>query len=451
MASNFVRLPPRGGGAAPVTSVFGRIGAVVGQLGDYIGSIIGFTPSGSIAAANLQAALEELDAEKQAIVAGVSDTEIGYLSNVTSDIQAQIDAKQVVVAGVSDAEIGYLSNVTSDIQAQIDTKQATITGAATTVVSSDLTTNRAVISNGSGKLDVSTVTSTELGYLSGTTSSVQTQLGALDTRLDALELLPWSTVNKATMYASTPADGTIVRCSDYNTHMQYSGGRWIPFQSIDPRYGFELYDDFPTTATTFILNWGIAATITTASATATHPGIAVVRQAAASSRAAMQLLTNGWLLGTMDVYQEWYVNIPTLATVGEDFSVSIGFNDAGGFVSGSLGVDMAAFVYNRGVNGANWICVTSSNSVATGTNTNTSTAITAGTWYRLGILIKTNASAEYYVDGVLVATHNSNIPTGAGRGTQYMARVDKIAGSANSDLQIDVFKTHGFFNGARVS
>ncbi len=55
-------------------------------------------------------------------------------------------------------------------------KQATITGAATTVASADLTVNRAVIANDSGKIAVSATTSTELGYLSGTTSSVQTQM-----------------------------------------------------------------------------------------------------------------------------------------------------------------------------------------------------------------------------------------------------------------------------------
>lgn len=40
------------------------------------------------------------------------------------------------------------------------------------------TANRAVITDGSGNLSVSTVTSTEVGYLSGVTSSIQTQLNA---------------------------------------------------------------------------------------------------------------------------------------------------------------------------------------------------------------------------------------------------------------------------------
>ena len=69
-----------------------------------------------------------------------------------------------------------LMESTSAIQTQIDAKQATITGAATTITSSDLTASRAIVSNASGKVEVSAVTSTELGYLDGVTSAIQTQL-----------------------------------------------------------------------------------------------------------------------------------------------------------------------------------------------------------------------------------------------------------------------------------
>ena len=54
--------------------------------------------------------------------------------------------------------------------------QDTITGAATTVVTSDLTASRAAVSNASGKIDVSAVTTTELNYVSGVTSALQTQM-----------------------------------------------------------------------------------------------------------------------------------------------------------------------------------------------------------------------------------------------------------------------------------
>ena len=72
---------------------------------------------------------------------------------------------------------GTLSDQT-DLQSALDGKQATITGAATTIDTEDLTISRALVSDGSGKVAVSDVTSTELGYLDGVTSAVQTQLDA---------------------------------------------------------------------------------------------------------------------------------------------------------------------------------------------------------------------------------------------------------------------------------
>ena len=136
----------------------------------------------------------------------VDNTEFNYLNGVTSNIQTQLDAKQATITGgattitssdltasralesngsgkvavssVTSTELGYVSGVTSGLQTQIDGKQATITGAATSITSSDLTSNKALTSDGSGKVAASSVTSTELGYLSGTTSAVQTQLDA---------------------------------------------------------------------------------------------------------------------------------------------------------------------------------------------------------------------------------------------------------------------------------
>lgn len=50
--------------SAPVTSVFGRTGAVVAATNDYTGTQVTNTPAGGIAATNVQTALNELDTEK---------------------------------------------------------------------------------------------------------------------------------------------------------------------------------------------------------------------------------------------------------------------------------------------------------------------------------------------------------------------------------------------------
>ena len=82
----------------------------------------------------------------------------------------------VSVSAVTSTEVGYLDGVSSNIQTQLDAKQATITGSATTIDTESLTASRAVISNSSQKIAVSDVTDTELGYLDGVTSAIQTQM-----------------------------------------------------------------------------------------------------------------------------------------------------------------------------------------------------------------------------------------------------------------------------------
>ena len=107
---------------------------------------------------------------KQNIVANVSDDEIGHLNGVTSSIQTQIDAKQDKVTDVSDTEIGYLNGVTSAIQTQftnLETIKADLAG-PTFTGSVILPTTTAI----------GDVSSDEIGYLNGVTSALQTQIDA---------------------------------------------------------------------------------------------------------------------------------------------------------------------------------------------------------------------------------------------------------------------------------
>ena len=67
-----------------------------------------------------------------------------------------------------------LDNINTSLQNKVDLSD--LSGAISTVSTSNLTANRALISNSSGKIEVSSVTSTQLGYVSGVTSAIQTQL-----------------------------------------------------------------------------------------------------------------------------------------------------------------------------------------------------------------------------------------------------------------------------------
>ncbi len=133
-------------------------------------------------------------------VSNVTSTEIDHLDGVTSAIQTQLNSKVETLGDLSitassaeinkldgvtatTAEINHTDGVTSNIQTQIDSKQNTITGAATTIDDSDLTASRAVVSDGSGKVAVSDVTSTEVGHLDGVSSNIQTQINGLQSQI----------------------------------------------------------------------------------------------------------------------------------------------------------------------------------------------------------------------------------------------------------------------------
>lgn len=87
-------------------------------------------------------------------------TKLAYLESVTSDIQAQLDAK---------AEIGSASLTTADIAPD---------AAIPTTKLAALTASRVPVLNSSGFIEASSATATELGYLSGVTSAIQTQINA---------------------------------------------------------------------------------------------------------------------------------------------------------------------------------------------------------------------------------------------------------------------------------
>lgn len=115
----------------------------------------------------------------------------GILKGDGQGIISAAETQEVELVTLTKADVG-LGNVdnTSDANKPISTatqtalngKQATITGGASTITSSNLTENRALVSNANGKVAVSAVTDTELGYLDGVTSNIQTQLnGKLST------------------------------------------------------------------------------------------------------------------------------------------------------------------------------------------------------------------------------------------------------------------------------
>ena len=89
---------------------------------------------------------------------------------------AQVTNLQSTLDGKAPSSHTHTSAQITDLQGKLNAKQNTITGAATTIDTENLTPSRALVSDGNGKVAVSAVTSTEIGYLGGVSGNVQTQL-----------------------------------------------------------------------------------------------------------------------------------------------------------------------------------------------------------------------------------------------------------------------------------
>lgn len=129
-------------------------------------------------------------------------------SSFTADQWASINSTATA------SKISQIATNTSDISALQSGKQDNITGAATTITSSNLTVNRALVSNSSGKVGVSSVTATELGYLSGVTSAIQTQLNGKQATISDL----------ATIRSGASAGATALQSGDNISELNNDSG-----------------------------------------------------------------------------------------------------------------------------------------------------------------------------------------------------------------------------------
>jgi len=92
-----------------------------------------------------------------------------------------------ITANVDIVQDNVAQNAT-DISAVEARRAANIAGAVSTITTGNLTASRALASDGSGKVAVSAITTTELEYLDGVTSAIQTQIDAKSSTANAASL-----------------------------------------------------------------------------------------------------------------------------------------------------------------------------------------------------------------------------------------------------------------------
>ena len=121
-----------------------------------------------------------------------------------TNLQAPADADRFIIDDISETEtksvtfanlkaqidtiaISNTNTVSSNVDAVESRRVANIAGAVSSILTSDLTASRALVSGSGGKVEVSAVTSTELGHLDGVTGAIQTQLNSITTNINTLD------------------------------------------------------------------------------------------------------------------------------------------------------------------------------------------------------------------------------------------------------------------------
>lgn len=123
------------------------------------------------------------DASGKVTASAVTATEQGYLSGVTSALQTQLNAKEPTITVLSVAKGGTNSGTT------LNNNRIMKSAGDAVVEASAITPSRALISDANGIPTHSAATAAELAFLSGLSSSAQTQLDnkqPLDSTLTAL-------------------------------------------------------------------------------------------------------------------------------------------------------------------------------------------------------------------------------------------------------------------------
>jgi len=120
------------------------------------------------------------DANKALVSSATTDTELGYVNGVTSPIQTQITANGTSITTLTAGLVTTSNRVETVNGLNVKLAGDTMTGTlkVTGLTNSALTANRAVATDANKASVSSATTDTELGYVNGVTSAIQTQLNA---------------------------------------------------------------------------------------------------------------------------------------------------------------------------------------------------------------------------------------------------------------------------------
>lgn len=209
------------------------------------------------------------------------------------------------------------------------------------------------------------------------------------------------------------------------------------------------YDDWITNATASKLNWTASAIGTGSSAQSSAFGI----DSGENAQGVWQIDTGTTSTGRLNLNRGvinqyigsfaylrtgWRVAIDTLSDGTNTFEVLVGMSDTNG---SGLPNNFAGFRYSHSLNGGNW--QTETRESLNSTTNDSGVPVVANTFYYLEQeFIFSTTTMNFYIDGVLVASHVSNIPIGVTLGDSF--RIEKSVGTTQRNAYVDYYSLFGF-------
>ena len=135
-------------------------------------------------------------------------------------------------------------------------------------------------------------------------------------------------------------------------------------------------------------------------------------------------------------------SVSALSDGTDTYTVIVGFGDNN---ASAVQTDGIFFRYTHTENAGNWSCVTRTGGIETSSNSGVPPV--PGTYQALRIVVNDGSSVQFYINGSLVATNNTNLPTA----TAYfglLSGIFKAVGTAVRILNLDWFIAGVYNTGA---
>ena len=207
-----------------------------------------------------------------------------------------------------------------------------------------------------------------------------------------------------------------------------------PFMS---NVDFEIFNHFFTTTASqeeANSNTGTGAGIANITGIASPMGIMQATTGTTATGASLRrhINNNAFVNNSTTKYFRLRLKFPILSTGTETFLFLAGFGNA---ITVANTANQVQFRYTHSENGGDWTCTSRQSSVETAVNSGV--AVVAGTWYNLEIYLNTT-SATFYINGTLVATITTNLPSGTSQQFGYSFGIIKSVGTTARTVQYDI-------------